>query len=459
RDLFLPAAGGAQRMPGDYLYYAGRSFELREGSWGVLRVHGPGQGGDLRPLPGHEAMPAPAASVCPPGAPMRHFDVAAIDTPLPMLNADRLPGSRGGRAGKVYVLAADRSAVSSGRTAASPLVLHVNVGDCLTVTLANATTAGPVSFHADMLAADPRSSAGVAAGAEPPQAVEPGGSRTYTLYASPEVGETAALVRDWGDVLRNPGLGLYGAVIVGPRGSRYTDARTGADVSGASAWQVDVHPPGAPAYRDDSLFFQEEDAGIGTHRMPYTVRVEGTVGINYTSEPLMARLERNNDTAALFRRDSRGDPATPLIEAYPGDPVKLHVLVPWSEQAQVFSLEGHRWREEVGRPGSPLLNSVRMGGLEALTLSLEGGASSPGDYLYGDHREPYREAGLWGLFRVRAGCDNTGTGLRPLDGGCPLTVAGLWRPVALWGSAAVAVAGIAVRRRRRRCPTLDGMLG
>ncbi|MFN2592662.1 MAG: multicopper oxidase domain-containing protein, partial [Candidatus Dormibacteria bacterium] len=83
RDLFLPAAGGAQRMPGDYLYYAGRSFELREGSWGVLRVHGPGQGGDLRPLPGHEAMPAPAASVCPPGAPMRHFDVAAIDTPLP----------------------------------------------------------------------------------------------------------------------------------------------------------------------------------------------------------------------------------------------------------------------------------------------------------------------------------------------------------------------------------------
>ena len=29
-----------------------------------------------------------------------------------------------------------------------------------------------------------------------------------------------------------------------------------------------------------------------------------------------------------------------------------------------------------------------------------GPAGLPGDYLYGDHREPYREAGLWGLFRV-----------------------------------------------------------
>jgi hypothetical protein len=39
-----------------------------------------------------------------------------------------------------------------------------------------------------------------------------------------------------------------------------------------------------------------------------------------------------------------------------------------------------------------------------LSLVLEGGAGGleglPGDYLYGDHREPYREAGLWGTFRV-----------------------------------------------------------
>ena len=42
--------------------------------------------------------------------------------------------------------------------------------------------------------------------------------------------------------------------------------------------------------------------------------------------------------------------------------------------------------------------------IETLNIIIDGGAGgrsgSPGDYLYGDHRLPYREAGLWGLFRV-----------------------------------------------------------
>jgi hypothetical protein len=54
--------------------------------------------------------------------------------------------------------------------------------------------------------------------------------------------------------------------------------------------------------------------------------------------------------------------------------------------------------------GSNLLDSVQVGGLEAITLQPVGGAGGdatlPGDYLYGDHRLPYREAGLWGLLRV-----------------------------------------------------------
>ena len=35
-------------------------------------------------------------------------------------------------------------------------------------------------------------------------------------------------------------------------------------------------------------------------------------------------------------------------------------------------------------------------------MMIEGGAGAPGDYIYGDHREPYREAGLWGVFRVQS---------------------------------------------------------
>ncbi len=447
-DLVLPRAGGAQGMPGDYLYYNGRSFKLREGGWGLLRVHEGTDGQGLQPLPGHERPPAAAATVCPPGAPRRRFAVAAVEAPLPMLE---------GATGLTYVLESDREAVLAGRRPAEPLVLHVDVGDCIEVTLRNATTGGAVSFHADMLAADPRVSGGVAAGRDAPQAVAPGASRTSTYYAHPEIGETAALVRDWGDVLRTPRLGLFGAIVVGPRGAGYTDPVTGADASGRAAWRVDVHPQSGPTYRDVTLLLQDEDAGIGTHRMPYTEHVDGTVGINYRAAPLADRLLRGPGSARAFRSDVHGDPSTPLVEAYAGDPMRLHVIGATSEQAQVFSVEGHRWPQEPGRPGTPLRSSAQLGGLEALTLRLDGGAGGPdrlpGDYLYGDHRGPYQEAGLWGLLRVRPPCPSVVT-LHPLSGGCPGGAVG--ERVLVPGLAAAGLVAILLAVRRWRAGRARG---
>jgi hypothetical protein len=58
-----------------------------------------------------------------------------------------------------------------------------------------------------------------------------------------------------------------------------------------------------------------------------------------------------------------------------------------------------------------------VGPLEAVTLLPSGGAVGalglPDDYLCGDHRGPYREAGLWGLIRVYAPVAG-GIALRPL---------------------------------------------
>ena len=96
-----------------------------------------------------------------------------------------------------------------------------------------------------------------------------------------------------------------------------------------------------------------------------------------------------------------GDPATPLLEAFAGDAMQIHVLAPASEQAHVFSIECHRWPFEWALQGTPLISSTQLGALDALTLRLVAGSGGiPGDYLYGDHREPYRQAGLWGLLRV-----------------------------------------------------------
>ncbi|HUR18034.1 MAG TPA: multicopper oxidase domain-containing protein [Acidimicrobiales bacterium] len=472
-DLVVPAAGGPQRMPGDYIYGNGRSVKLREGSWGLLRVL-PGRQGDaapgggarslpgnraseaapdsgpaLLPLPGHEVPPRPPAAVCPPAAPVREFDVVAIEAPLPML---------GGRPGRLFVLAQDARAVRSGQRPAEPLVLHVGVGECLKLHLRNAVATGSVSLRCDLLASDPLESGGVAAGFNPDQTVAPGEVRTSTFYASPEVGETVSVVRDGGDVVANSALGLYGAIVVGPAGSTYRDAASGTDMGGRSGWNVVVQPPSGPAYRDFTLLFQDEDASIGTHRMPYTTNVQGTVGVNYRNEPLKGRLNSDPDAATVYSSSTTGRPlpSTPLLEAFAGDPVRIHALAPWSEQSQVFSVEGHRWAMEPGRRGTNMLSSVPLGGLDVVTANLEGGAGGrghrAGDYLWGDHREPYREAGLWGIFRVLEPHARGGT-IRPLPAprhrssgrsglgpGPVLSLIGL----------ALLVAGGAVAARRRR---------
>jgi hypothetical protein len=386
-DLVIPRAGGPQRLPGDYHYYSGRSTKLLEGSWGVIRVHD-GAETSLKRLPDREPARA-SPPVCPGEASRKEFAVSAIEAPLQMLTGTR---------GKLYVLREDRAAVRSGTKAPEPLVLRVNVSDCVVIHLTNETS-GPVSFHAGMLAHDPKNL----------HVVAPDESRSHTYFAHPEVGETTALVRDAANVLENPGLGLYGAIIVGPRGARYRDPVTGEEMSMKAGWRADVFPRSGQPYRDFALFIQDQDELIGTAVMPYAEHVKGAVGLNYRAEPLRERLKNSGDASRIFR--------TPLLEAFAGDLVKIRLFIPWSEQAQVFSLEGHRWPLEPGRQGSNLLSSILVGGMEALTLTLTDGAGGsgrlPGDYLYSDHREPYREAGLWGIFRVHD-VHATTARLRPL---------------------------------------------
>ena len=122
-----------------------------------------------------------------------------------------------------------------------PLTLRVNVGDCVKVNLKNKMKESKASFSAIGLAFDPKDSMGANVGNNPgDQTIAPGGERTYTYYADPFNGETTSLVWDWGNVMTNPRNGLFGAVVVGPKGSKYRDPKTGADLSNKNAWAADV---------------------------------------------------------------------------------------------------------------------------------------------------------------------------------------------------------------------------
>ena len=437
-DLVIQEAGGPAGMAGDYLYRSGRISNVREGSWGLLRVLPPEHPDAPIPLPGLSPRP-PGESVCPGDSPIRRFDIAALEVALPMMGDDP---------GLIFVPAAVTDAVESGEQPPEPLVLRASVGDCLEVQLRNAATR-PVSFEPDLVVFDPSERAIGNNGGGP---IPAGGTRTMRFYLHPEFGQATAHILDGADPLDGPARGGYAAIAVAEPGAEFLHPVTGEPVD--TGWRVDVMPEGGQPYRDFVLFMQEQDASIGTHLMPYRDSVSGRVGINYAAEPLEGR-QLEVEPWTVFRSDAHGDPSTPLLEAHLGDPIRLRVLAPVSAQGNIFAVEGHRWPTDP-TPGSNLVSSVKLGGLETVVVKLEGGAGGPamlsGDYLYGSHREPHREAGMWGVLRVSDPCDG-GTGPRPLSGEMPTCppILPSWALVAggLLGLGALGVASARMVRRRR----------
>ena len=155
-------------------------------------------------------------------------------------------------------------------------------------------------------------------------------------------------------------------------------------------------------YRDVALFFQDEDNIIGTSFMPYVQNVAGLTGVNYRSEPYKYREEQGCSLGKMFqpcKADKPEDPATPLIEAHTGDPVRIHVIGASNEQNGMFSVEKHEWPIEPFMRGADLISVVEFAGSEVLDAFLPsaGGPSRlPGDYVYSNQRLPYSQSGQWG---------------------------------------------------------------
>jgi len=423
-DLVVAEAGGPRHQAGDYMYFNGRSSKLSEGSWGLIRVLDEPVD-DLQTLPnkayGKEGMPKPLP-VCPKDATEKVFNVAAIDFPSMTFNPnveeaievdfERKIEVQNPDA-KIYVLEEEVSKVS-GDYHPMPLTLRANVGDCIKVNLTNKMKESRASFSAFGLAFDPKDSQGLNLGNNPgEQTVAPGEKRTYTYYADPFIGETQSLVWDFGNVAMNPRNGLFGAIIVGPKGSQYRDPKTGADVSLKNAWSADVIVDRTiqgnekrKSYRDVALFFQDEDNIIGTSFMPYVQNVAGLVGINYRNEPYLYREEEGCSLGRMFQPcevDDPKDPATPVIMSHAGDPVRIHVFGASSEQNGMFTLEKHEWQIEPFMEGADMISTVEFAGsesIDAFVPSAGGNYALPGDYIYGNARLPYSQSGQWGYLRV-----------------------------------------------------------
>ncbi|HAJ38424.1 MAG TPA: hypothetical protein DCL15_22375, partial [Chloroflexi bacterium] len=426
-DLILEnGAGGIQQRPGDYLYYTTIKEQFVDGAWGLLRVHDTAQP-DLQPLPGRNPAPAgvgfpqnmqvngnqvqPATDpgdVCPAGAPVRSYDVSIFRQPIqyfaPYPSPEEPPAAIDG-GGMIYALAEEEAAIKAGAKPVTPLVLRVNAGECLEITLRNnlaAPTPGALpeaaSLHLSKLTYDPQGSYGAAVGWNRDSTVAPGQRRLYRFYADRELG-TALMYN-----LANPhqvARGAFGAVIVEPPDAIYrnpvdgTEVRSGvvADILSASG-----------SFREYVALLQDEDDVIGQNEMPYPIQVKGFTGMNYRADPWAGRLLADPNPATVFATNAfHGDPAN-LFHAYTGDPVVIRLGKPWGTQGQTFAVEGHRWPLEPNTRDANLIGvkSIRAG--ETFELKLAGGAGGEvgagGDYLFGDMRYAFREAGIWGIMRV-----------------------------------------------------------
>ena len=417
-------AGGFQGMPGDYIHFNGRASHFMEGAWGLVRVLDK-ETPDLKRLPAGTAkdeIPQAPTSVCPSNAPVRTFNVVAMDRPLVFntkakgaieVDFERKIEVANPEA-KIFALEEEAARVATGMQP-SPLTLRVNLGDCVKVNLKNKMAGSRASFFAPGLGFDPRDSQGINVGNNPgDQTIAPGESRTYTYYAHPDNKETTSLVWDGANVVVNPRNGLFGAIIVGPKGSKYRDPMTGEDLSQKNSWRADVivdttlpENAGKSNYRDVALFFQDEDNIIGTSFMPYVQNVAGLTGVNYRSEPYKQREEQGCKLGHIFQPCSvtqPEDPQTPLIQAHAGDPVRVHVLGAWSEQNGMFGIEGHEWPIEPYMAGADMISVVEFAGSEVLDVFLREGAGGPyrltGDYVWSNQRLPYSQSGQWGYLRV-----------------------------------------------------------
>jgi len=317
-------------------------------------------------------------------------------------------------------------------------------------------------FDLGQLQRNPQLSGGAAVGLNPDTTVAAGQEIEYRFLANREIG--TAIFQNLGSPasLRH---GAYGLFIVEPSGSTWRDSVTGAVLDGTrTSTQAVIDPPGtAPSFREFALTMQTTDQHYGRSIVEYvdviagnginapgavnrpqppvpgappgTENNEGTLDkgynhVSYRTEPLTERVgltaapgpaqapswwQPGFQVAAspytALSSTGHGDPATPVFRALAGDRVVFRVGVPTSDHLHTFTVSGHQYPLEPGMWNgttdlrSQLMTSRTVTAGQTLDAWLVGGAGGPqrfvGDYAYRDSRQPWTQAGMWGIFRVQ----------------------------------------------------------
>lgn len=296
-----------------------------------------------------------------------------------------------------------------------PLVIRANVGDEVEILFEN-----QLPFHTGIHIQDAEydvmTSDGAFVGLNRNSTVKTGGTILYKWTVHKE---GVHIFTDLGNPLSSEEgsnvHGLFGALFVEPRGSWWTDPVTGEPIN--SGVVADIHNPLLPSFREFGWFFHDEmevDDLTGQKPIsPFTLQPEATHTINYRAEPMRNRMRLMHEGVVCpdcegeeVHHDSWvfGDPDTPILKAYVGDPMKIRVVHGGTQETHVFHYHLHQWLFEHTDIDSEIVDSIAISPQQYFTVSPMYGAGSLqgayGDAIIHCHLYPHFGEGMWGMQRT-----------------------------------------------------------
>jgi manganese oxidase len=347
------------------------------------------------------------ANPCPPGVPERRFYIVAIQREI-VYNRSGWHDPQG----RLFVLMEDLEAVLRGEKEPEPLVIRGNAGECIVIEFTNLlpdVIGGTVfqslqatpecGVHVHLVKFDPLVSDGSNVGWNYDNGIRPGETRTFVWFNEAPFG--TVLFHDHLFAATHQQHGLFGTFVSQTEGSTFHDPRTGSGIDAGG--KAVIQHPYLPHFReqalglqDFALLFDREGNPLNPPPVPDSFDDPGVMAISYRSEPFR---ERRGEPAHIFSSFVHGDPVTPLLEGYAGDPVRIRLLQGAHEEQHGFNLHRYRWRRERSSIDSPLASQQPIGISEAFTLefALEGRGDFDALYHTGGIDDIW--LGCWGIIR------------------------------------------------------------
>jgi FtsP/CotA-like multicopper oxidase with cupredoxin domain len=340
---------------------------------------------------------------------VQEFNISLIECPL-VYNRQGWNDPKG----RIYVLDEDLDDVLAGKKEPEPLVIHMNAGTCIRVNFTNllpevaggdafqlVTRTYENSIHVHFVKFDSLVSDGANVGWNYDSSALSGETIRYEYYADVEL--KAWFFHDHLFANYHQQHGVFGSGVIHARFSEVLDSKTGEEVNVGT--QVTVTHPLIPDYRDIALMVQDftllydkNGCPLNPPEFPGSDDDPGLFGVNYKNEPLQFRLGKDEDPAYSFSSFVKGDPVTPILHCYEGDPIRVRLLQGAHEESHSFNIHGLRWKSERPDIETSFKAQQHIGISESFTFEMD--VPRSGDYLWTFETEEDLWNGLWGLIRA-----------------------------------------------------------